>query len=270
MTLAGFGLRGLLVRVLLVMVLAAVAGVAALIFSQRQPERYDASVRLSYAARPDMQALGLVDPTDNTVRLNTEAAELESFDLAVATSRAVPELDMTPDTVADNVTAAALPDTQVVELAAQGTTAGRAVRLLEVYRDTYLERRSERERERVQDAERALRRRLADLPRTQRDGALASSLRAQLGALAVVRRSGTGIPEAIEGVRRPTAASAPRTARNVLFGVLFGVAAGIGLVAVLPSRRRTAPESSAEEPAPPEVRPSNGARSHRRRKATKR
>lgn len=239
--------RALAVRAILVVLLAGIVGTVAYVLSKRQPQRYDASVRLSFAAGPDRQALGLADPTDNTVRLNTEAAALESFDLAVATSRAVPALSLSADEVADRMSAAALPESQVVQVAARGATANEAVRLLEAYRDLYLERRERRERAEARDAERALRARLADIPRSERDGAFAGSLRLQLGGLAVVRRLGTGVPRPLEGVRRPTVASAPQTRRNTLFGVLFGLAAGIGLVAMLP-RRRLQPE----EPPPPQ------------------
>ncbi len=257
-------LTGWVLRAVLVLGLAALVAAAALVLSSGQSERYDASVRLSYAAGIERQALGLVDGTDNKVRLNTEAAALESYDLAVRTSRAAPGLRLTPDAVADRVSAAAVPDSQVVVLTAHAETPERAVELLEAYRDQYLAVRRDSERAGAQVAERALRRRLADLPRGQRDGALAATLRTQLGALAVVRRSGSGTPAPLEEVRRPVAASAPRTGRNVLFGALFGLAAGIGLVALLPKReRRRDPVAPA---APPEIsggkRKTAGRRAH--------
>jgi capsular polysaccharide biosynthesis protein len=262
-------LRALAIRAVLIALLAAIVGTAAYVLSERQPERYDASIRLSYAAGPDRQALGLADPTDNTVRLNTEAAALESYDLAVATSRATPGLGLSADEVADRVSAAALPESQVVQLVASGATAQEAVQLLEAYRDQYLQRRRRRDRAEAREAERALRARLSDIPRSERNGALAGALRLQLGALAVVRRVGTGIPQPLEAVRRPTEASAPQTRRNTLFGVLFGLAAGIGLVAMLP--RRGALGEEPPLPPPAASQGANGAtKAAKRRKAPKR
>jgi capsular polysaccharide biosynthesis protein len=261
-------IRAFAVRAALVILIAAVVGAAAFVLSERQAERYDTAVRLSYAPGPELQALGLVDPTENKVRMNTEAAALESFDLAVRTSRAVPDLGLAADDVAADVSAVALPDSQVVELRARAGSAQAAVRLLEVYRDQFLDLRRERERDRAREAETALRRRLGELPRSQRTGALGASLRAQLGALEVVRRSGTDVPQPIEAVRRPTAPSAPRVGRNVLFGVLFGLALGIGLVAIRPTRADQ--RGLAATDPPPQLRPSSAPDAGRSQEASTR
>src|SRR4051812_10689144 len=101
----GFDAKGLAINALLVALVAALVGVAAYVLSARQPERFDTSLRLSYASGPDLQALGIVDTTDNKVRLNTEAVALELYELAQRTSRAAPDLDLTADDVSDDVTA---------------------------------------------------------------------------------------------------------------------------------------------------------------------
>ena len=59
-----------------------------------------------------------------------------------------PVAAVTPDEVADRVSAAPVPDSQVLLLTAQADSAARTVDLLETYRDQYLSAYRDRERAR--------------------------------------------------------------------------------------------------------------------------
>jgi capsular polysaccharide biosynthesis protein len=238
-------LGGLLVRALLVLIVAAIAAVVAFALSERQPKRYQAQTQLAYgiALRPELQVLGtgFIDATDDDVRLATEVQVLNSFDIARRTVRAAPDLGLTAKEVDDRVQAAPVGDTQVASITAKDSSPARAARLAAVYREQYLTDRRVRDRRRAREVSDALSERLRSLPRSQRIGATGAQLRTQLGALTVLERSGSGVPQLVQGVRASSTAVSPQTSRNVLFGALFGLAVGIGLVALRPPARRSPP-----------------------------
>jgi uncharacterized protein involved in exopolysaccharide biosynthesis len=62
----------------------------------------------------------------------------------------------------------------------------------------------------------------------------------------VLKRVGTGSPEVIESARASSVASEPQTLRNVLFGVIFGLLVGVGLVALRAQSRSRAAEQARE------------------------
>jgi len=243
-------LGGLLVRALLVLIVAAIAAAVAFALSERQPKRYQAQTKLAYgiALRPELQVLGtgFIDATDDDVRLATEVEILNSYDIARRVAEEAPELGLTAKEIDDRVSAAPVGDTQVASITAKDSTPEKAARLAAVYRKQYLTERRVRDRRRAREVSDALSRRLRDLPRSQRTGATGASVRTQLGALDVLERSGSGVPQVVQGVRASSTAVSPQTSRNVLFGALFGLAVGIGLVALRPPARRPEPPRSTE------------------------
>ena len=230
--------------VLAVVVLAAAAGLA---MSSRQPTRYEAQTQLLYgiALRPEIQVLGtgFIDATDDDVRLATEVQVLNSYDVAQRTAEAAPDLRLSPSQVDSRVQAAPVGETQVASITATESSPERAARLAAVYRKQYLTERRVRERRRAREVSEALSRRLRNLPSSQRTGATAAQLRAQIGALTALQSTGSGVPQVVQGVRASSTAVTPQTTRNVLFGALFGLAVGIGLVALRPATRRRVPSS---------------------------
>jgi capsular polysaccharide biosynthesis protein len=231
----------LLWRVVMVLVLAAVAGAAALVLSHRQAKEYQATSLLAYgvALRPELQVLGAGanDGVSDATRINTAVAGLNSRDLAVRTQRANPDLRLSAKDIDTKVTATAQRDTQVAALSAIDSSAERVVRLVRAYAREAVAFQRQRERARAAAVARSLRAELRELPSSARRGERGAVLRQQLGALAVLERSGSGVPQVIQQAYRPDVAAAPQTGRNVLFGVIFGVALGIGLVALRPGQR---------------------------------
>jgi uncharacterized protein involved in exopolysaccharide biosynthesis len=223
-------------RVVLVLIIAALAGAAALAFSKSQPKEYQSRLRFEYGrlVSPELQILGpgFAEPgMDENIRAQTEAAAVSSYNVAVATAKAAPNLG-TPGQISAHVSAQAVRDTLTVELIARAPTPVGAAQLANTYAQAYLGLRRQRERRRAANAEDTLKKTLVQLPRVDRLGFPGQSLNGQIAGLEILRRNGTGNPQIIEQARPNYALASPLTQRNVLFGVLFGLAVGIGLVAL--------------------------------------
>jgi uncharacterized protein involved in exopolysaccharide biosynthesis len=236
---------GALARAALVVFVAALAGVAAYLFSERQPKEFVAQSQLAFARQfsPELQALGggFAEPSiDEEVRIATDAEAVRSFDVADATARLSPELGMSPGEIAGRVTAEPVRGTLIVRVTATGTTPQEAARVGQAYTEAFRALRRDREREDAGRVERALDARLDALPRSSRRGPIGVTIRNQLSAIGVLRRVGSGAPQVIQQPRASSVAAKPQTRRNVLFGLLFGAVVGIGLVALrTESRSRT-------------------------------
>ena len=236
------------VRVVLVLLLTGLAGGAALAYSDTQPKEYASSMRLGFGRQfsPELQILGgpafgesQVDPN---IRMQTEAAAVGSFDVATATAKAAPDLGYTPGAVSSRVTVGPIRDTLTVGITARASTPQKAARLASVYGQQFIAMRRARERARATEAQRVLKARLAHLPRQEVRAPQGNGLRDQINTLEVLRHIGSGIPDILEHPRVTFAAASPDTLKNVLFGVLFGLVVGIGLVALRsePRTRATA------------------------------
>jgi uncharacterized protein involved in exopolysaccharide biosynthesis len=233
-----------IVGLLLVAVIAAAVGVAALVLSRAQPVEYAAVMKLSFSAetRPELQVLGapFVRPGgDVDVFTATNAQLVGSREVAdrVARDRR-PKLGLTGDEVANRVSVTGLTGTEIVQLQATGPTPRAATELASAYGSSFLSWFRDRQRRRARDVEQVLRDRYADLTRAQRRTATGASIRGQLSALDVLASVGSGSPEVIEGAHASGSPQQPKTRRNVIFAVIFGLALGVGLVALRAELRR--------------------------------
>ena len=230
-------LLALLIRVLLVAVIAAGVGVAALLFSRAQPTQYQADAQLSFSAatRPELQVLGagFVRPTIDPVTFTATNAELvSSHRVAREVARAKPELGLSADEVADRITVSPVAGTEMVQIRAVGETPGAARNLAQTYLAEFRRWYRERERNRARQVRRTLAERYDGFSSSQRQSDTGATVRDQLSALTVLEAVGSGSPDVIEGAHGSGSPQQPQTRRNVLFGILFGLAVGIGLVAL--------------------------------------
>jgi capsular polysaccharide biosynthesis protein len=230
-------LLGLLIRALLVAVIAAGVGVAALLFSRAQPTRYQADAQLSFsvATRPELQVLGsaFVRPTiDPAVFTATNAELVASQRVAREVAEAKPELGLDADGVAARISVTPVSGTEMVQIRAVGDTPGAAHDLAQAYLAEFRRWFRGRERDRARLVRRTLADRYDGLSRSQRRSEIGASIRNQISALSVLEEVGSGSPEVIEGAHGSGSPQQPQTRRNVLFGILFGLAVGVGLVAL--------------------------------------
>jgi uncharacterized protein involved in exopolysaccharide biosynthesis len=232
-------------RVLLVLTVALLAGAAAVAFSSAQEREYEATVHFAFGRflSPEYQILGpdFGEPSvDEEVRIQTEASGIGSFNVARATAKVAPRLGYNADQIAQRVSVKPTRGTLIIVLTARASTPQQAAQLARTYARQYLARRRKRERARAGKVARTLQSRFAALPRLARRGVQGQALRDQLTTLAVYRRLGSGTPEIIQGARASFSPARPQTTRNVLFALLFGIAVGVGVVALRSESRARA------------------------------
>jgi capsular polysaccharide biosynthesis protein len=237
--------------VLLVAIIAAIAGVAGYAISSGEPEEYEARTEMIFESytSPELNAVGFgLGGSEIDRRMATFVKLLESRDVAVRVARSAPDLGYNVGEVEARVRAGAIGTSDIVQLIAKSESPAKAARLLRTYRREFKFMRRLREQQRARLAIASLERALVELPPRFRAGSRGDSLRAQIGQLEILRRVGTGLPQVTQGTVARTAAVAPATERNTLFGLLFGALIGVGLVALRQAARRqhAAPRASAE------------------------
>jgi capsular polysaccharide biosynthesis protein len=222
-------------RVLLVVVLAAIAAAVGLAVSAGQKKEYQASTDLVFEsfAAPELGVLGagfVVGGPDANRRTAADIVMLQSRDVAVATARANPGLGYTPNEIRAHISAHSPGPVDLIRLTARAGSPSKARALVLAYRKQYKLLRREREQKRARSAARALEGELARLSPRLRANARGDVLRDQIGQLEVISKIGTGLPVVTDGAYAQAAAVAPQTSRNVLFGLLFGALLGVGLL----------------------------------------
>jgi uncharacterized protein involved in exopolysaccharide biosynthesis len=244
----------LLQRVVLVIVVTLLVGGAAFAYSVSQEKQYESTMTIGIGRTlfsPEYSFFGLVEPdVEEETRIETEAKVIESVEVAEATARANPRFGYTAGQIAGLVTTEPLRGTMLVRIRARGSSPIAAFLLTNAYGNTYLNMRAQEDRRRTREAARALEARLAQLAPSRARGALGDNIRAQIGALTVFQRTGTGAYRVVERARPSASAVQPQTRRNVTFGLLFGVVVGIGLVALRRDRRGGRPAGGARPARP--------------------
>ncbi len=243
-------MRGTLAKGLLVVLVALLVGAAAYVFSQNQPEEYRSQTSFAFGPllSPEFQVIGGAGEPDldDDVRIATEASLINSFDIAEATARRAPELGMSAGEIAGRVSATPDRGSLVVLLIARASSPRLAERLANAYAGQYIARKRAREKRRAAIAKRALETRLESLPRGDRRGPVGAGIRDQISTLDVLLRVGSGVPQRVEAARASSVPAQPQTQRNVLFGLLFGIAVGVGLVALRTESRARAATSASQ------------------------
>jgi uncharacterized protein involved in exopolysaccharide biosynthesis len=238
---------GLVIRGLLVLIIAALVGGAAYQFSDAQEKTYEANASLLFSSqlRPELQVLGASfasSGSETEIRLATAAQLVASYDIARIVARRHPDLGYDADEISSRVKAGALTKTQIVRLTATGATPDRALKLADAYIREYVDTLRSRQRRNAGRVGAAVERRYDGLTARERRESTGSALRSQLGALEVLERVGSGQPEISQQPRVAGEPTQPRTQRNVLFGAIFGLALGIGLVALRDQLLRLRPD----------------------------
>lgn len=241
-------------RVLLVLVVAALAGAAAIGFSAQQPKEYQAGMQFQFGQllSPELSLLGPdfgTPDVDEEVYINTEAAGLNSDDVGDATARRHPELGYTAGEINGRTVAAANRTTLIIDLRSRADSPQRAARLVAAYGEQYLALRRGRERKQAANAQAVLRESLRRVPREERGTLRAATLQNKIADLQVLKETGSGNPKVITTARASSAKVQPQTARNVVFALLFGLAIGIGMVALRSENRSRARRAAARRVA---------------------
>jgi uncharacterized protein involved in exopolysaccharide biosynthesis len=229
--------RAVFARVLLVTLVAALAAAAAYALSRGEKPQYEASTQVlfeSYAS-PELAVLGngfLVGGSDADRRLASNVEILRSDDVAVRTAKDAPRLGMPPGLIHANVQIKGNGSSDVLTITGRADSPLKARLLVLEYRKAFKKMRRDSEQRRARAAVRVLQQELVSLPPPQQAGVRGGIIRSQIAQLGVIAKLGTGLPKVVEGVTGGGGKVAPATQRNVLFGLLFGLLIGVGLVAL--------------------------------------
>jgi uncharacterized protein involved in exopolysaccharide biosynthesis len=229
--------RAIFARVLLVALVAALAAAAAYALSRGEKPQYEASTQVlfeSYAS-PELAVLGngfLVGGSDADRRLASNIEILRSNDIAVRAAKDAPQLGMPPGQIHANVQIKGTGSSDVLTITGRADSPLKARLLVLEYRKAFKKMRREAEQRRARAAVRVLQQELVILPAPQQAGVRGGIIRSQIAQLGVIAKLGSGLPKVVEGVTGGGSKVAPATQRNVLFGLLFGLLIGVGLVAL--------------------------------------
>ena len=224
-------------NIALVLAITAFVGTVAYVLSSRQDEQFESVGRLAFpkGVPPALQILGpqFGQPdTKEEIALATAAFDVNSFDVALVTAREHPILKMNAGQIAADVNAEPIRETLVVEVTARAKNGFVASVLAQAYIDSYFKVRKDRDVQRAREVRKVVAARLRALPRAERNGGRGIALRDQLASLDALERVGSPGPQVIEVPRPSHTPVLPRPKRDALFGMLFGLAVGAGLVAL--------------------------------------
>jgi uncharacterized protein involved in exopolysaccharide biosynthesis len=224
-------------NILLAVIIGLFVGAVAYVVSSRQEKKYQSTTSLFFN-KGAPTALLLLGPefgqpdVDEQIALSTAAIDLNSFDVAVRTAKDFPILKMNAGQVAANVEATPIRETLIINVSALTPNGFLSATLAEDYVKSYLNVRRDRDAAQARGVKRALQARLARLPALDRQGPPGQSLRDRIATYDTLIRVGTAGPVIVQHAQPSSVAASPRAGRDGLFGGLFGLAVGAGLVAL--------------------------------------
>jgi len=224
----------IVVAVVFVVVLGALGGVAASAYSDRQPELFEATTQLLYAAAsPELEALGFPPKAGDSERsIVNDVVAAQSFEVARQTARTVNSSRYSPGAVAASVVVTAERNSDVATITATASSPREAALLAMRYRQQVSLQARRTAQERAREGRLVLERRLRRLPSGRASAPSRNALRNQLGALMILERTG-GDPVVVQDVRASAQPVSPQEGRNLLVGVLAGAGLALGVVAVI-------------------------------------
>ena len=209
-------------------------GGAAFVFSASQQEQYTATASLLLQDAGLDQALlttAVTPPAvDPTREAETNIEVVSSPAVAALTAAA---LHLPSSVVTDEVTPAAVGQTNVVGVSATDPSPQRAARLANTYARQAVAFSRTTDRSQVLETQAAIQGQLNVMTPAQRQtsyGQLLASREQELQTLAIAN---TGGAQVISYASPPNSPSRPKTKRNVVLGMLLGLVLGLGAIALL-------------------------------------
>ena len=223
-------------RALIIVAVTLLAGAAAAAFAYTTRDTYQSTAKLLFQQTigAELNALGLLPGAPDADNLARDNAEIVgSRTVAEETARQLQQdgFDISADDVTEQVSVTAANDTDVVNILAEETSAGRAALLANTYAQVATEQADRAQQARSQRALVALRRQLRDLGSEPGDRGRASDLRDDIQRLEAVGAVGPGRPQVIQRGYEPTSESG-NPIQTILLGLVFGLLLGVGLALV--------------------------------------
>lgn len=218
-------LRVLRRRWVVVLVAALAVPIAAYLVSSSQEEKYTATATLLF----ESSSANPIEPGRQTA--TNEALAV----LPVVAERTAEKLpDVSTFEILESISASSENNTtDVATISATSTSPQLAARIANAYSRAYIEFRRESEQSQVQQAIDLVERSLSEIPPTERGASQAARLEAKLNSLEVQQALQTGKTQLVQPAGVPSVPSSPKTKRNVVVGIVFGLLLAVALAALL-------------------------------------
>ena len=223
---------------------------AAYAWSERQERVYTAETSLLFRDPGlDQKLFGAsgVAPFQDPQR--QAATNVQLVELDVVSRRTAEQFPgLTADEVRGKVAAAPLGQSDLVTVSVDDSDPARAAALANEFAEQFIAYRRATDRSKIREAREVVRRGLADLEPSERNGPVARSLRERASTLDILASLQTGNVELAERATTPGTPSAPRVRRNTALGFVLGLLLGIALaIAFERIDRRLKDSESVEE-----------------------
>jgi polysaccharide biosynthesis transport protein len=225
-------LRVLAQRWLLILVCICLTAGAALAFSLTQTTQYTTSADLLFRdAGLDQKLFGSTALPPSTDPAREAATNLKLVSLEAISARTSRALGGRPtaNEIANKVNVTQQGQADVASVEATDPNPRFAARLANTFAEQYIQFRRDADRSKIADAQALVQRQLRQLGPGDQGGAQERSLRSQAEELSILASLQTGNAELVQRAKVPSAPSSPKTARNVVVGVLLGLLLGVGL-----------------------------------------
>ena len=217
-------------RRLVILQAVIVVPLVALVFSLLQEKQYTATATLFFRQPPTTLAgsESIVDPTREA------ATNGELIALPVVAERASQELPgVSGAEVLGSVSVAPSENADTAAISATTGDPQLSATMANAYGNAYIAFRRSADRSQVQDAISLAEASLQELSPVEQEGTEGEALRKQLDQLKLAQALQTGGAELVQEATPPESASAPKTKRNVVLGIVLGLLFGLGLAVML-------------------------------------
>ena len=220
-------------RASIIVIVTLLAGAAAAVFAYANRDSYESTAKLLFrqTVSPGLNGIGFqvgAPDADNLAANNMEL--VDSRRVAVATSRDLGRagVELSPDEVEDDVFVGGAKDSEVVNVTAQGDSAGRAQLLAATYAQAAADLAEADDRAQAARVLASVDQQLAELPNKEQEGPAGRRLQQDRERLRALIAAGTGSPQIIQPAYLPTSESG-NVLQTILLGLLFGVVLGVAL-----------------------------------------
>jgi succinoglycan biosynthesis transport protein ExoP len=223
--------RALVRRAWLIGACVLLAAGAALVVSLLQTKQYTANASLLFRDPGfDERIFGHsvfenTDP-DREAATNVRLVSLEA--VADLTAKDLPG-NLDGDNVSNKVAIGSDPQSDVVTISATDPSPEFAAQIANTFATDYIGLRRAADRSKVRQAIRLVKRDLRELSPAQQQGSAGQALQLEVSRLQTLEAVQTGNAELAQSATVPSAASSPKTMRNVVLAAIVGLVLGIGL-----------------------------------------
>lgn len=196
----------------------------AFLYSSAQTKEYTASATLLFESESESFEASREAATNEALAALPEVAAKATKDLG----------DASIDEVLGSVEVSSANEmANVISIAATNESPQRAAEIANAYAAAYIDFRRESDRSQFKESIAVLEARLDELPPSEVSGPKGELLREQLNELEVEEALQTGKVSSVQEAGPPADPSRPKTQRNVVLGLLFGLVLGLGLAALI-------------------------------------